>query len=133
MSDAAPAIFNGFSKVFPEILPGKCFFHLMKNFKDRKYDDKNLRDVFLSDLRSLSKSHSQAHFDVSVNLFLRKYQDYKDDSIKSAIEHLTNFWLTKSNRGWHSGLLPGSVTTNNGLEVTNRVFKRNFKGRKKYI
>jgi hypothetical protein len=41
---------------------------------------------------------------------------------------MKQFWLAERNEGWHSGLVPGTVTTNNGLEVTNRVFKKNFKG-----
>ena len=130
MSDAAPAIFNGFSKVYPGILPGKCFFHMMKVFEDRKYNDPAVKSLFLGDLFSLSKSHNQTHFDASERLFLTKYENHPDDSIQRAVEHLIKIWLTSCNRGWHSGLLPGSVTSNNGLEVTNRIFKKDFKGMK---
>ena len=50
-------------------------------------------------------------------------------SISDATAFLEEFWLAeRNNKGWHSGLVPGTVTTNNGLEVTNRVFKENFKG-----
>ena len=129
MSDAAPAIFNGLSVVYPNMKNGRCFFHMMKCMKDRHYTDENTKKLFLNDLRSLSKSHSQEHFDVSVNLFLVKYLDHQDEHIISARDYLVKFWLLDRNRGWHSGLVPGTVTTNNGLEVTNRVFKKNFKGK----
>ena len=125
MSDAAPAIFNGFSQHYPEMKNGMCFFHVMKNMKERHYTDENTKNELLRDIRSLSKSHSQEHFDASVTLFLAKYKNEKDAPLLSAVSHLKKVWLTESNRGWHSGVVPGTVTTNNGLEVTNRIFKKN--------
>ena len=128
MSDAAPAIFNGLSMAYPNIINGRCYFHMMQCMKNRHYTDENSKKLFLNDLRSLSKSHCQEHFDVSVNLFLDKYRDHQDEHIKLARDYLEKFWLLDRNRGWHSGLVPGTVTSNNGLEVTNRVFKKYFKG-----
>lgn len=130
MSDAAAAIFNGFSKVYPAILPGKCYFHMIKIFKDRHYDDKLLKMDFLNDLRSLSNSYSLLHFEISEKLFLEKYENHQNETIKDAAKHLLTVWLTEHNKGWHSGLCPGTVTTNNGLESTNCKFKRNFKGKR---
>ena len=129
MSDAAQAIFNGFSAVYPDLLPGMCFFHLMKSMRDQKYKDVNERNVFMHNLKSLSKSCSQSHFDASLILFLSKFKGKGYESYSSAIAHLEKVWLTKNNRGWHSGLHPGSVTTNNGLEVTNRVYKKALQGK----
>lgn len=131
MSDAAPAIYNGFAAVYPDLLPGKCFFHLMKSMRDQKYKDEKSRNNFLCDLKSLSKSYSQSHFDASLALFLEKFKRKGYESYLPAIAHLEKVWLTKNNRGWHSGLYPGSVTTNNGLEVTNRIYKKAFKGKGK--
>ena len=130
MSDAAAAIFNGFSKVYPAILPGKCYFHMIKIFKDRHYDDQLLKKDFLNDLRSLSNSYSLLHFEISVKLFLEKYENHENESIKDAAKHLLNVWLTEQNKGWYSGLCPGTVTTNNGIESTNCKFKRDFKGKR---
>lgn len=129
MSDAAAAIFNGFSRVYPDILPGKCYFHMMKIFRDRQYDDQLLKMDFLNDLRSSSNSYSLSHFEISVKLFLEKYENHPNESIKGATKHLRTVWLTEHNKGWHSGLCPGTVTTNNGLESTNCKFKRDFKGK----
>ena len=81
MSDAAPAIFNGLSIVYPNMKNGRCFFHMMKCMKERHYSDENSKKSFLNDLRSLSKSHCQEHFDVSVNLFLDKYRNNEDKYI----------------------------------------------------
>jgi transposase-like protein len=128
MSDAAPAIFNGFSEHYPEMKNGMCYFHVMKNLKERRYTSDKTKNEFLHDIRSLSKSHSQEHFDASVVLFLAKYESEKDVLLLSAVSHLKKVWLIESNRGWHSGVVPATVTTNNGLEVTNRIFKKNFKG-----
>jgi hypothetical protein len=128
MSDAAPAIFNGLSEIYPTMKQGKYYFHVMKNLRDRQYTDSIEKNKFLSDLRSLSKSHNQVHFDCSVHLFLKKYVDHIDNSISDTTAFFQKFWLAERNKGWHSGLVPGTVTTNNGLEVTNRVFKKNFKG-----
>ena len=105
-----------------------CYFHMMKSMKDRHYTDEKSKGIFLSDLRSLSKSYDLNHFDSSVLLFLEKYKNHVDLNINSAKLHFEKVWLTNRNRGWHSGLLPGTVTTNNGLEVTNRIFKSNLKG-----
>jgi hypothetical protein len=63
MSDAAPAIFNGLSEVYPMMKQGKCFFHMKRNIRDRHYNDATAEKIFLMDLTSLSKSHSQEHSD----------------------------------------------------------------------
>ena len=128
MSDAAQAIYNGISVSFPNIINGMCYFHMMKSMKERHYSDEKSKGIFLSDLRSLSKSYDLKHFDSSVLLFLEKYKSHNDLNIISATSHFEKVWLTNRNRGWHSGLVPGTVTTNNGLEVTNRIFKSNLKG-----
>ena len=128
MSDAAPAIFNGLSHHYPDMKKGMCYFHVMKNMKERHYTNDKTKKEFLNDIRSLSKSHSQEHFDASVTLFLAKYKSEKDILLLSAVSHLQKVWLVESNRGWHSGVVPGTVTTNNGLEVTNRIFKKKFEG-----
>ena len=105
-----------------------CYFHVMKNLRDLQYTDCIEKNKLLSDLRSLSKSHNQDHFDCSVHLFVKKYLHHINKSISDTTEFFQKFWLAERNKGWHSGLVPGTVTTNNGLEVTNRVFKKNFKG-----
>ena len=128
MSDAAPAIFNGLSQHYPEMKNGMCYFHVMKNMKERHYKTNEIKNELLHDINSLSKSHSQEHFDASVILFLDKYKNEKEASLLSAVSHFKKVWLSESNRGWHSGVVPGTVTTNNGLEVTNRIFKKNLKG-----
>ena len=129
MSDAAPAIYNGISVSYPDIINGMCFFHMMKSMKERSYTDNNIKNQFLDDLRKLSKSHDINHFEESVKLFLTKYKSHDSQSVTSATSHLEKVWLIERNRGWHSGLVPGTVTSNNGLEVTNRIFKSNLKGK----
>ena len=93
----------------------------MKNLRDLQYTDCIEKNKLLSDLRSLSKSHNQDHFDCSVHLFLKKYVDHINKSISDTTALFQNFWLAERNNGWHSGVVPVTVTTNNGLEVTNRV------------
>ena len=124
MSDAAPAIFNGLSHHYPEMKKGMCYFHVMKNMKDRHYTSDERKNQLLHDIRSLSKSHSQEHFDASVTLFLAKYKNEKDASLVSAVSHLNKVWLSESNRGWHSGVVPGTVTTNNGLKLQTEYLKK---------
>ena len=51
----------------------------------------------------------------------------QDDVLEELIDHFKKEWLSERNIGWHSGLVPGTVTSNNGLEVTNRIFKANLK------
>lgn len=128
MSDAASAIYNGFRLVYPGILPGKCFFHMIKNMKEQVYSSKKIKKAYINDLRSLGKSFSQCSFDAAVELFLKKYLGHENVSLANATSHLSDFWLKAVNSGWHSGLLPGTSSTNNGLEATNRVFKADFKG-----
>ena len=132
MSDAAAAIFNGFSAVYPDILPGKCLFHFVKSMRDLKYNDNTEKETLMRDIYALSKSYSQDHFDVSLNLFRdhykKKYEEKGNEFIKAAVSHMEKVWLTPNNRGLHSGLLPGTVTTNNGQEKYNKTFKTDFKG-----
>ena len=105
-----------------------CFFHVIKSMREQKYKDLYERNKFLYNLKSPSKSYSQSHFDSSLVLFLSEFKGKGNESYASAIAHLEKNWLTKNNRGWHSGLQTGSVTTNNSLEVTNRVYKTALKG-----
>lgn len=128
MSDAAAAIHNGLSAVFKGILPGKCYFHMKQSMKLRRIDDEDLKNIFLKDLTSLSKSHSDKHFKSSLSLFISKYREHQNQSIRDATVHFEKYWLSQANIGWHSGVLPGTVTTNNGVECTNRVFKRGLQG-----
>jgi hypothetical protein len=128
MSDAAPAIFNGFSRCYPNLLPGKCYFHMLKSMKDRKYNNKKIHDQFIFDISVLAKSSSQKLFDCSLNLFREKYRNHEDASIMNNLCHFEKYWLTEINIGWHSGIMSGTVITNNGLESTNGVFKTNFHG-----
>lgn len=128
MSDAAPAIFNGLSTIYPAMKNGRCYFHMMKCIKERSFINVENKRLFMNALDSLSKSVSVKHFDCSTLLFLKKYLNHSDQSVVAATEYLQKVWLIDRNRGWHSGLVPGTVTTNNGLEVTNRIFKSDFKG-----
>ena len=98
--------------------------------KDRSYDNENEKekDVFLSDISFLAKFSSQRLFDCSLALFLKKYKMHSDTSIVKNVAYFEDYWLLDRNIGWHSGLMPGIVTSNNGLEVTNRIFKNHFHG-----
>ena len=99
MSDAAPAVFNGLSEIYPTMKKGKCYFHVMKNLRDRQYTDSIEKNKFLSDLRSLSKSHNQEHFDCSVHLFLKKYVDHIDKSISDTTAFKNFGWLREIKGG----------------------------------
>ena len=128
MRDAAAAIHNGICRVFDGIKPGKCYFHMKTCMKKRYFDNPKLKDEFLKDLSSLSKSHSINYFESSLLLFKNKYANHRDSSVNSAMVHFEKYSLTEANVGWHSGLMPGTVTTNNGVESTNRLFKRGPNG-----
>jgi hypothetical protein len=105
----------------------KCYFHVIKNLRDRQYTDSIEKNKLLSD-EIIIKIPQSGSFCCSVHLFLKKYVDHIKKSISDTTASFQKFWLAERNNGWHSGLVPGTVTTNNGLEVTNRVFKMNFKG-----
>ena len=87
MSDAAAAIFNGLSKVFPDMLPGKCFIRMMKSMRERPYSDQKSKNIFLKDFKYFSKSHSQNHFDASSALFLTKYRINQNVSIMNDLQY----------------------------------------------
>ena len=65
MSDAAAAIFNGLSKVFPE----------------------KSKNIFLKDFKYFSTSHSQNHLDASSALFLTKYRINQNVSIMNDLQY----------------------------------------------
>jgi hypothetical protein len=127
MNDAAPAIFNGLSEIYPTMKQGKCFFHTKRNIRDRHYADTTAEKKILIDQTSLSKSHSQEYFDCPVLLFIKTYVEHENKSIRDATIFLEKIWLAERNQGWHSGLVPGTLTSNNGLEVINRTFKKTLK------
>jgi hypothetical protein len=114
-------IFNGLSEVYPTMKQGKCFFHMKRNIREGHYNDATAEIIFLMDLTSSSKSQSHVHFDCSVPLFIKTYVEHENKSFREAAIFLEKFWLAERNQGWLSGLVPGTVTSNNGLEVTNGI------------
>lgn len=125
MSDAAPAIRNGFLKAFPHNEKAHfhlmCRFHVYKNVKESKLCDSENRKKIFHDLDIVAQSIDLEVFHHLSHLFIEKWKTIEPQFSKNfQIE-----WLTKCPL-WFSGANILAPSTNNGIEGFNSSIKRCF-------
>lgn len=128
VSDAAPAIKNGFSDVFPNQDLIQCYFHVSMNIKKtEKIKKVDNRTSILRDLSQLQLSPSQDMFTVGAGLFLAKWQKKEPEFTA----YFKKQWLSKKNANWFEGAKKFCPKTNNALESFNAKIKNDFYFREK--
>ena len=90
---------------------------------DSKKSSHALKQQLLQDLDVLHNSPSQKLFNVASDLFLEKWRNSANKQMPSYLSYFKNEWLSDSHRGWYASYISG-VGTNNGLEATNAVIKK---------
>ena len=90
---------------------------------DSKKSSNALKLQLLQDLDVLHNSPSQKLFNVASDLFLEKWRNSANKQMPSYLSYFKNEWLSDSHRGWYASYISG-VGTNNGLEATNAVIKK---------
>lgn len=123
MSDAAPAIKQGFEMVFPFALKLACWFHVEENLRKRKIEVPRHKASIMKDVQLLHLSPNVDVFDIGADLFYKKWMK------QGEIEYANYFkaqWMKPDNKYWFAGSKNLAPCTNNALESTNEKIKRNF-------
>jgi hypothetical protein len=128
MADGCTAITNGFEETF-----GKSYVRLMCYFHMTKCVDTHIRSFAVeirteikSDIATLQLAASDEEFNAAAELFLNKWKQ-RSISFSKMAEFLVYFekqWL-ETQRFWYEGAYLNGPSTNNGLEATNAVIKKN--------
>ena len=115
-----------------------CWFHMKKAYEGSdsqskspfKAIDKDNKARLRYDISILQLSESKEIFDKGFQLFKKKWNDLKDNTINQFLQYFEKEWYTK-HPGWYEGFAPGLPSTNNGLESTNGVIKKDGTTRKR--
>lgn len=120
VSDADPAIHNGFRQIFDIDTHIMCYAHVMGNV-DRKYkfSSKKNKNRFQHDLRALRKSYDDKMFDTGCKLFMKKWKN-KEVAASALLE---KSFFHKNNK-WYHGSAYRVPKTNNALERFNGTMKQ---------
>lgn len=115
VADAAAAIGNAFSNVFPKSeLIVMCFAHVMANLKKRKLCDNSNWPQIKVDVNHLPLAPTKTIFQKAQKCFITKYEPIEPDFCN----YMQSEWLEKNN-SWFEGImhltssakqLPGSVS-----------------------
>lgn len=120
VADAAPSIQNGFKRIFGDnnILVIMCYFHVIKNFNDRKYKRQQNKTAMKEDLEKLHYVYDDELFDIASNFYVKKWEKQEPEAIK-----LFSKSFLRRNRYWYNGCATRIPKTNNALESLNGSFK----------
>lgn len=120
--DGALSIQNGFAAVFGEDGASiMCWAHMRRKMVENmpKYiHNKKERFELLADLDKLQLSKNKETFDKAAYLFVEKWKTISAD----AMTYFELEWLRK-NRFWYEGVEINTPSTNNAVEVANRLIK----------
>jgi hypothetical protein len=101
------------------------FFHTLQNLE--KYF-KNLEKCkeyrqLKRDIHHLQTCKDVPTFEKASALFKAKWSSAEDDRIKECVEYFISNWLMK-NSSWYKGASLRYPSTNNGIESTNSILKK---------
>jgi hypothetical protein len=130
MMDDAPAIYNGAKRQFPTIIRCMCFAHVYMNMRDKhlsfaRGDDMlQVKHKFLQDLVHVACSWNKACFELALSLMCDDYSNIEKYGVKmkTAAQHLRDYWGDDSRCGWCSGHMLACVRNNNGLKSMWKYF-----------
>jgi hypothetical protein len=127
IADAASAITCGFREAFGNaFIRVTCWAHA-KRAMDKKLEayikDKDVRNELQRDIDTLQLASSNEEFDLVWNLFRTKWMESAVLGVKDYVTYMRLNWID-NNKGWFEGCAPCFPSTNNGLESTNAVIKR---------
>jgi len=127
MADGSEAITAGFERVSgAPCVHLQCFFHVRKNIEKylKMLTKGGVSGQILADLNCSQTCLTESTFHLAARLFVEKWQVKKGRCIKKFVKYFHDQWLT-NNASWYEGAILGYPSTNNGLEATNVVLKRN--------
>lgn len=120
VADGADAITNGFKNVYQHPTARiMCYAHVIRAVEQRLKNNK-FKDDIKRDFEFIHYAHTDAMFSTAVKLFTEKWE--KVESFKD-LDYLISTWFTQ-HPGWYLGIKRLCPTTNNALESTNNVIKK---------
>lgn len=120
MRDAAMAIHNGFAKAFGDKFHSLMCYSHVKRAIDRRHVDHGVdKGAIKKDLDLLRLAFDDKTFEIGAELFLEKWRKIS----KEFADYFEATWL-RHNSKWYNGAVYRMVTTNNGMENFNGLFKR---------
>lgn len=119
MSDAAPAIHNGFSQVFDNSEILMCWAHVRINVVKQTslLSNKKIKNEIMADLNLVQLSPDNETFKKSFELFCKKYV-----AEERFLKYIKKEWIDKNGK-WYEGASWFMPSTNNALESSNRIIK----------
>lgn len=125
LADASESITRGFVNIFgvPSVRI-MCFFHVLQNVEKHFKRLTKYKDL-KQDIYALQTCKDESTFLKASNLFLEKWSGTDDDQVKEFIHYFNSQWLEKNSK-WYEGIAVGYPSTNNGLEATNSVIKKEY-------
>jgi hypothetical protein len=131
IADGSDAIRNAFrfSCIFGSNKMVMCWAHVCRRIDNNLclIKDKNERHEVMSDIEKLQICDSTNSFQLTSELFLKKYEKHQD-----FINYFQSEWLT-AHSGWYEGHSEYTPSTNNALEATNKVIKQENTLRERFV
>ena len=135
LADAASAITNGFSSVFPLKKRIICWAHVKRAFnsKLRSIENKSIKDKIRLDIHLFQNHVTDTDFKHVAQLMITSWRtEYLPNAqVEEFISYFMKMWLAPARSGWYDHFLDYNPCTNNALESTNRYVKDNgtYRGR----
>lgn len=121
ISDAAPAIRNGFYDTFETATQNViCYVHVLRNLRKAPLKNKANRDAIINDVKVLHKSADEREFQTACSLFIQKWTQDEEEFCS----YFQSQWLQEDTQNWYCGYSPFVPAHNNGQEGFNNHVKK---------
>ena len=140
MADADKAMTASIRDKLPVTTRLTCFFHVMKNVKQRpskvKAADPSVSKQIMNDIRTLQNSAvDRESFLFLFKLLEKKWtKEYAFNTVKMKtmvvkfFQYFSRIWVNSEESNWFQAANPQHLTTNNNVEGTNQSFKKFYTG-----
>lgn len=126
LADSAMEITNGFLSTFKRLEKRiVCWAHASRKVKDNCVGvDKKIKAKIREDFNALQITASTLNFKKGWKLLYDKWQVHENQNVKEFLDDFESFWLRDYTYGWFEGYAKGYPSTNNALEASNNVIKK---------
>ena len=143
MADGSKAISSSCHEKLPDSKRLMCWYHACTKMREKLVGVKNLdaaiSNNILDDITTLQYgAPDEESFDILFGLLTRKWTKdmvYMTDILRERVaaffSYVEKVWMSPDLKNWFEAANPMMLSTNNSLEVTNNVFKRDFTGRRR--
>ena len=143
MADDCKALSSSCKEHFPESKRLMCWYDAKKKMKEKlcgvKSEDPTIAKNILYDISILqSGAPDKESFNVIFGLLRMKWTDdkiYYTDSCRQRVcdffTYMEDVWMSDDLKNWFEAANPMMCSTNNSLEATNNVLKRDYTYRKR--